>query len=170
MRAFITLLLVTISACAQTVPPSEEKADAVVTNSGIDPCHPSWYGDRECDCGCATPDPDCAEALLCDYCWTWDGDCSDEPRQPSDTICRLSGGACFAEVSCPSGWRAPDREFPHECGFGSTDVCCIPGDSTLCTDSCPFDVTNVCDDGGEGATNDFCQRGTDCDDCGPRPR
>jgi len=37
-----------------------------------------------------------------------------------------------------------------------------------CTDTCEFFDDFLCDDGGPGASTDFCPLGTDCFDCGPR--
>ena len=37
-----------------------------------------------------------------------------------------------------------------------------------CVDSCQHSSDGLCDDGGPGAQYAFCQRGTDCNDCGRR--
>lgn len=44
------------------------------------------------------------------------------------------------------------------------------GGGTLCRDSCEYANDGECDDGAEGALYDACDVGTDCSDCGPRPR
>ena len=38
----------------------------------------------------------------------------------------------------------------------------------LCSDTCAYQVTGICDDGGPGTEFSYCALGTDCTDCGPR--
>ena len=38
----------------------------------------------------------------------------------------------------------------------------------LCSDSCAYQLTGICDDGGAGTEFSYCALGTDCTDCGPR--
>ena len=39
---------------------------------------------------------------------------------------------------------------------------------STCLNSCYHPSDGICDDGGDDATSDVCEIGTDCDDCGPR--
>ena len=40
--------------------------------------------------------------------------------------------------------------------------------SQLCSNTCPARNNNECQDGGAGATESYCEHGTDCNDCGAR--
>ena len=54
--------------------------------------------------------------------------------------------------------------FPEQSGTGGGT-----GD-TICTNTCEWANDGDCDDGGPGSDYDLCEYGTDCADCGPRPR
>ena len=43
-------------------------------------------------------------------------------------------------------------------------------DEQLCTTTCEYSDDGSCDDGGYGSASSLCKFGTDCDDCGPRPK
>jgi hypothetical protein len=43
------------------------------------------------------------------------------------------------------------------------------GGGDICEDTCKYVADGDCDDGGPGSDYDFCEYGTDCTDCGPRP-
>lgn len=43
-------------------------------------------------------------------------------------------------------------------------------DEQLCNTTCAYSGDGSCDDGGYGSASSLCKFGTDCDDCGPRPK
>lgn len=69
-------------------------------------------------------------------------------------MCPL-GGDC---VDC--GYRSLSPQTPPSPAQSPA----LPG--AVCSNGCDFAGDGDCDDGGDGATYEFCPLGTDCDDCG----
>lgn len=121
-------------------PPSCEDGEHNGDEEGVDcggscqPCPPAdWtcsaglYGDELCQCGCGTPDVDCATMALseCAYDLCPDGfalepgqtvDCVEVPPPPADWSCSLL--------------RYGDGEC--DCGCGAIDFDCVSASSSAC--------------------------------------
>jgi hypothetical protein len=53
-------------------------------------CNPAWVNDGDCDCGCATKDPDCTsdDASVCEFCWCDDAEeCPDFESPTKNWMC-----------------------------------------------------------------------------------
>jgi hypothetical protein len=52
-------------------------------------CDPSFLTDGTCDCGCATPDPECPDsaASSCDWCWCGNGRCPSTENPTRNYTC-----------------------------------------------------------------------------------
>ena len=58
------------------------------------------------------------------------------------------------------------------CGgsFAASTYSCLRAIApTVVSDTCAYVSNSICDDGGPGAENGFCELGSDCTDCGDRP-
>ena len=77
---------------------------------------------------------------------------------------------CTCEGHCGIIWQCDDLD----CGGcndglycnGETYVC--EEGTEMCNNSCVYAGDGDCDDGGLGCDFDFCEFGSDCDDCGVR--
>jgi hypothetical protein len=129
-----TLAAAAGSGCSTSVGPGESGAPDPMSED-YDLCaEQSWYGDGECDVGCAEPDPDCmpeecddACADLCDA--TWSGAAA--PAVPD--------GCAADPVACDCG------EAPVEC----PDVCeaeCAGEAAPAVPEGCPALETCDCTD------------------------
>ena len=71
--------------------------------------------------------------------------------------------------SAPPPSPSPPPPPPPPVPLPPTSPSALPP-AVLCTNECMYTSDSVCDDGGTNSTYDVCERGTDCDDCGGRPR
>lgn len=99
--------------------------------------------------GCSTP----GTKPCGDFCVTLDRVCCAHLRPPNVVA---YGFTCPANTTCPDDT--------------SLGRCKLVGEAAqLCSNECPYARDGVCDDTDEGGGG-VCERGTDCSDCGPRPR
>lgn len=151
---------------------------------GASDCVPAGNGAE--GTACTAEGFECAPGLFCrneecvPYCFS-DADCP-------ESVCVFSLGAAdqagssqvgfCSMLRCeggqvPCGEQCVDvEEDPTNCGdCGVTceaGQICSAGACLICSEECgPSD--GICDDGGEGSPYAYCDYGTDCPDCGPRP-
>jgi hypothetical protein len=160
------------------LPDASDEADAGDASVPLDPpeewsCDEARYADgAHCDCGCNTPDPDCADEAACT-----EGSCEAEGcdvRHDDDgNALRPDAYSCDAETfasldGCDCGCGAID---PDCVGFGCTGEGCRDTGCTRCRDeegalfSCDFscDLDRL----GDGTCDCGCgMLDPDCDDTG----
>ncbi len=104
------------------------------------------------------------------------------PPPPPPSFCTICLETCLfpSDGDCDDG--GPGSELLHaDCPYGTDCMDCGPRGSTgtICFNHCvsedsnwPVTVVNDgdCDDGGPSSRYDWCLYGTDCEDCGPRPK